>query len=56
VFYKSIREAVDKNGQPFCALMAPYSASSMSDDQLKNIYAYLLSVPNDTPNKGTGCP
>jgi hypothetical protein len=56
VFSRSLRDAVDENGQKLCVIMAPYPATSMSDIDLKNVYAYLLTVPNDAPNVGTSCP
>jgi cytochrome c553 len=55
-FTRSVREAKDRTGQPLCVLMTPYTAAMMSDVQLKDLHAYLLSVKSETPNRGTGCP
>lgn len=55
-FNRAVREAIGRNGEKYCALMVAYPASAIPDTDLRNIYAYLLSLKNDTPNKGNGCP
>jgi mono/diheme cytochrome c family protein len=55
-FTKAVREAIGKNGEKFCALMVAYDPGSLRDADLKNVYAYLMSVKSDTANRGTGCP
>jgi hypothetical protein len=55
-FNRVIREGVDRTGQKLCVLMSVYPATSMSDVQLRDLYAYLRTLSNDTPNRGSGCP
>ena len=55
-FTRAIREGVDKSGQKFCLVMSVYPATAMSDVQLRDLYAYLRTLTNDTVNRGTGCP
>ena len=55
-FARAIREGFDRSGQKLCVLMAVYPVASMSDVQLRDLYAYLRTLSNDTPNRGTGCP
>jgi mono/diheme cytochrome c family protein len=55
-FEKAVRQGVGKDGQPLCPSMTRYSASTLSDSDLKNIYAYLRTVTNDAVNAGIGCP
>lgn len=53
-FTRSVKEAVDENGQKLCSSMLPFSG--LSDAQVKNLYAYLRSLKDDTVNAGTQCP
>jgi hypothetical protein len=55
-FARVIREGIDRSGQKVCVLMSVYPATSMSDVQLRDLYAYLRTLSNDTPNRGSGCP
>jgi cytochrome c553 len=55
-FNRAVREAKDRTGTSFCALMTPQAATTISDVQLRDLRAYLLSVKSDTPNTGTSCP
>jgi hypothetical protein len=55
-FTRAIREGYDRSGMKLCVLMSVYPATSMSDVQLRDLYAYLLTLSNDTINRGSGCP
>jgi hypothetical protein len=55
-FTTALRTGTAKSGKKFCALMVAYSASALSDVEVKNLYAYLKSVPNDMVNTGSQCP
>jgi mono/diheme cytochrome c family protein len=55
-FNRAIREAKDRTGQALCFFMVPTPATTISDVQLKDLRAYLLSLSNDTPNRGSSCP
>jgi mono/diheme cytochrome c family protein len=55
-FEKAVRQGIGKDGRPFCALMTKYTSTTLSDVDLKNIYAYLRTVTNDTANAGSSCP
>jgi len=59
-FHDAVRNAVYQDGTPLCALMARVpatGAASASDQDIADIYAYLMSVPPvTTPRQGDYCP
>jgi cytochrome c553 len=58
-FHDAVRNAVYKDGTPLCVLMVKVPATgagSASDQDIADIYAYLMSVPPFTPQQGDYCP
>lgn len=54
-FTSAVRIGVAKDGSDLCAEMTRFPTSLVSDDKLKAVYDYLMSVVNDTANEGTSC-
>lgn len=59
-FLDAIRNGKNKNGMDLCFLMTKFPASSVSDADVADIYAFLKSKPVDTAMAGmycsSGCP
>jgi hypothetical protein len=59
-FHGALRDGVWRDGTPLCLLMAKVpanGAASVSDQDIADIYAYLMSVPPVTsPQQGDYCP
>lgn len=53
-FIRALKQGLDKNGQPFCSNMTAYP--DLTDVELRNLFAYLRSVTNDTAQRGVLCP
>jgi cytochrome c553 len=55
-FYNAVRSAKNKAGLPLCMLMVPFAASVVSDQQIADIYAWLLTQKgHDTKVAGSYC-
>lgn len=57
-FSNQIRTLTKKDGTKNCSTagMPAYTATDLPDADVADIYAYLMSVKNETPNKGSACP
>jgi cytochrome c553 len=58
-FHDAVRLAKNRNGARLCALMAAFSATgaaSVSDQDIADLYAYLMSLNVATVQPGTYCP
>jgi cytochrome c553 len=58
-FHDAVRLAVYKDGTPLCALMVKVpatGAASASDQDIADMYAYLMSLNAPTPLQGDYCP
>lgn len=55
-FYNAVRSAKNKAGGPLCVLMIPFMASVISDQQIADVYAWLLTQKgHDTKVAGSYC-
>lgn len=54
-FTTAVRQAKNRSGTMLYALMMPYNASTVSDQDVADIYAFLISKPVETPNPGSYC-
>lgn len=52
-FRKAVRESVGRNGMPLCSTMPPYP--NLTEQQVADLFAFLLAEVNDTPQRGDAC-
>ncbi len=55
-FLNVIRTGTKKDGTKVCALMLQFTAAEIPDQSVADIYAWLKTVPNETPQRGSYCP
>ncbi len=53
-FFNAVRNKKSRSGKDLCSFMVAFPVSSVSDQGIYDIYAFVKSKTNDTVNKGSG--
>lgn len=53
-FSKAVKEATSPTGRKYCSTMTPFP--TLTDQQVADLFAYLMAQKNDTVQRGTACP
>lgn len=53
-FTKAVREATSPSGRKYCTTMTAYP--TLTDQQVADLFAFLMAQKNDTVQRGTACP
>lgn len=54
-FHEAVRNAKNRKGASLCALMLAFPANLVSDQDIADIYAYLIANPVETAMAGSYC-
>ncbi|MBE2253846.1 MAG: cytochrome c [Myxococcus sp.] len=53
-FTRAVRESVGRDGMKLCSTMTAYP--SLTDQQVADLFAFLMAQKNDTAQRGQACP
>lgn len=53
-FSTAVKEAKSPTGKTYCSTMTPFP--TLTEQQLADLFAFLIAQKHDTPQRGTACP